>query len=194
MALELVKSSPMFTPRQRERRQALPDLLAALARAALDRKSDVSLMRSTFEQMLGRIVPVRTVRLREATGRWGRPDGRVGSESITLDVPVPAAAPKNVLEATFDPASGLGEWDFQMLGMAAQLAGLVVEIERCRLQASRAAPLEAYRPRRDHASGLIGLTPPMIALRDSIERVAATDFVVLLEGGSSAELGSELRP
>ena len=140
-------------------------------------------MRGAFEQMLRRLVPVHTIRLREANSRWGiRPEERAGPESITLEVPAPDAGPKNVLEATFDPACGLGEWDFQMLGLAAQIAALVLEIERGRLQLARAGLLEATRGRRERATPLIGTTAPMVVLRERIDRVAATDFVVLLEG------------
>ena len=49
------------TARQRDRRQAFADLLAALTRA-LDRRNDISLMRGAFEEMLRRVVPVRTDR------------------------------------------------------------------------------------------------------------------------------------
>src|SRR5262249_44844675 len=50
--------------------------------------------------------------------------------------------------------------------------------------------LTGIRQRRDGASPLIGSTPAMQALRTTIERVASTDFTVLLEGESGA--GKEL--
>src|SRR5688572_29653602 len=91
----------MSKPRQRDRRQALTDLFTALSRA-LDRHSDVSLMRGAFEQMVRRLVPVRTIQLREAGGRWsGRIESGAGTESIALDVPGPDPATKGVLEASF---------------------------------------------------------------------------------------------
>ena len=183
----------MFTPRQRDRRQALTDLFAALTRA-LDRQGDISLMRGAFEQMMRRLVPVRTIQLREISSRWSnRIDSGAGTESIALDVPGSDPAVKSVLEASFDPACRLGEWDFQMLGLAAHIAALVLEIERSRLQLARAGLLEASRFRRDISSGpapLVGSTPPMHALRASIDRVAATDFTVLVEGESG--VGKEL--
>jgi hypothetical protein len=174
-----------FTPRQRDRRQALADLVAALTRS-LDRRHDISLMRGAFEEWLRRMVPLRTVHLREAGSRWtGRGDVPAAPESVAIEVPGPDPDRPGVLEATFDPACGLGEWDFQMLGMAAHIGALVLEIERSRLQLVRAGILVPNRPpRRDAVAPLVGSTVEMRALRDRIERVAATDFTVLLEGAS----------
>ena len=177
----------MLTPRQRDRRQALTDLFATLSQA-LDHQSDVSLMRGAFEQMVARLVPVRTVRLREGGSRWtGQIEAGAGTESIALEVPGPDPATKGVLEASFDPACCLGEWDFQMLGLAAHIGALVLEIERGRLQLARASSQEGQKVRRDRAPSLIGSTPLMHALRSRIDRVAATDFTVLLEGASDPQ-------
>jgi DNA-binding NtrC family response regulator len=44
------------------------------------------------------------------------------------------------------------------------------------------APDPLLRKQRDGAAPLIGTTPPVQALRSTIERVAGTDFTVLLEG------------
>src|SRR5439155_4604999 len=71
-------------------------------------------------------------------------------------------------------------------------AALVLEIERSRLQLARAG-LDGNRSRRDissRAAPLVGSTPPMRTLRASIDRIAATDFTVLLEGESG--VGKEL--
>ena len=148
-------------------------------------------MRGVFEQTLRRVVPVRTVQLREPGSRWGsRPEAASSPESVALEVPGADPAAVGLLEATFDPGCRLGEWDFQMLGIAAQLGALVLEIERSRLQLARAGLLDQQRPRRDGAAPLIGSTPVMQTLRSTIERVAATDFTVLLEGESG--VGKEL--
>lgn len=174
-------------PRQRERRQALADLLATLTRG-LDRKSDVSLMRGAFEQMLARIVPVRSVHLREGSRWTTRLDG--GSiESVAFEVPGNDPSMPGILEATFEPGSRLGEWDFQMLGVAAHVGALVLEIERGRTDLARAGLLTAQL-KRDGAAPIIGSTPAMQMLRLAIERIAATDFTVLLEGESG--VGKEL--
>ena len=180
---------PPYSPRQRDRRQAVPDLLAALARG-LDRRLDVSLMRSAFETALGRVVPVRSVHLREIGSRWGGRADTPGAESVVLDVPGADPSSQGLLEVTFDPGSRLGDWDFQMLGTAANLGALVLEIERSRMQLARAGLLNPGRFRPDSVAPLVGSTGIMQALRAAIERVAATDFTVLIEGESG--VGKEL--
>src|SRR3954454_1640562 len=170
------------TPRQRDRRQAIPALLSALARA-LDRRHDVSLIRGVFEQTLRQVVPLRTVQLREAGSRWlTRPESVSGPESVALAVRGPDASNPGVLEATFDPGCPLGEWDFQTLGLAADIGALVLAVERSQLQLARAGLLNQPRALADLSAPLIGSTPAMAALRSTVERVAATDFTVLLEG------------
>jgi transcriptional regulator with PAS, ATPase and Fis domain len=180
----------LLSPRQHERRRGLEELLAALARG-LGRRSDVSLMRGTLEQLLRRVVPVRSVHIRDLTGRWSRSkDENIGLESISLEIPGVDTATQRLLEATFDPGCPLGEWDFQMLGVATNLAALVLEIERTRTLLARARLLTGIRQRSDGASPLVGSTSAMQVLRTAIGRVASTDFTVLLEGESG--VGKEL--
>jgi len=177
-------------PRQRDRRGAIGDLLTAITRA-LDRGADILLMRGAFEDMLRRIVPVRSIRLRGSGNRWGAAcDGAGGIESVALDVPVSEGAAPHVLEATFDPACRLGDWDFQLLGLAVHIGALILEIERERTQLARAGLLPNGRPRNDDTVPLIGSAPAMLALRATIARIAATDFTVLLDGESG--VGKEL--
>ena len=183
-------ASGPFTARQRERRRALTQLLGTITRA-MERRDDVSLMRGAFEETLRRALPVRTVALKDSNSRWSmQQENAPGAESIALEVPGCAQAPPGILEATFEPGAPLGEWDFQLLGLAAHIGALVLEIERSRMQLARAGLLTLGRTRRDGAAPLIGSTPQMHALRDTIVRVAATDFTVLLEGESG--VGKEL--
>jgi DNA-binding NtrC family response regulator len=177
-------------PRRRDRRRGFAELLAVIARH-LDRRGDAAFIRSAFEEALGRIVPVQTVRLREAAHRWsGAPDAGHDSEVMALEVPGGDPRSPSVLEATFDRGCRLGEWDFQTLSMAAHVGALVLEIERGRMQLLRAGVVAAFPRRRDGAAPLIGSTPAMAQLRGTIERVAGTDFTVLLEGESG--VGKEL--
>ena len=180
---------PAYIPRQRDRREAVSEMFASLARA-LDRRLDVSLMRGAFETALGRVVPVRSVHLRQVGSRWGGRSEAAGPESITLEVPGADPSSVGMLDVTFDAGCRLGDWDFQMLATAANVGALVLEIERSRLQLARAGLLNPNRPRRDGAAPLIGSTEVMQTLRAAIERVAATDFTVLLEGESG--VGKEL--
>jgi DNA-binding NtrC family response regulator len=177
------------SPRQRERRETLGALFATLVRS-LDRQQDISLMRGAFEEGVRRLVPVKTVQLREG-GLWAtRLEAAMGAESVALEVPSADPMSPGVLEATFDPGCGLAEWDFQMLGVCAQIGALVLELERSRLQLARAGLFTANRGRRDTSAPLIGSTAIMQALRSTIERAAATDFTILLEGESG--VGKEL--
>jgi transcriptional regulator with PAS, ATPase and Fis domain len=176
------------TPRQRDRRRGFGELLATLART-IGSRGDTALLRGAFEEIVRRTLLVRSVHLRDATSRWGgRPDTSA-IESVAFEVPGPSPKTRGVLEATFDPGCRPGEWDIQMLGMAANLGALLLEIERGHLQITR-SELVASRQRADGAAPLIGSTTAMEALRLRIERVAVTDFTVLLEGESG--VGKEL--
>jgi DNA-binding NtrC family response regulator len=176
-----------FVPRQRDRRAAIADLLSALTRVVGDRQ-DTSLMRGVLEQTMCRVLPIRTVQLRDKNSRWSsRSSPDAGIESIALEVP---GTTGGVIEATFNPGAGLGEWDFQTLGLAAHVAAFVLEIERVRLQLARAGLGPTVKLRRDGAAPLIGSTAAVQALRNRIERVAQTDFTLLLEGESG--VGKEL--
>jgi len=183
----------VYIPRQRDRREALSELLATLTRC-LDREQDVSLMRGAFEETLRRVVPVRAIQLREAGSRWAGRLGEAGdAESIALDVPSGTAAHRGLLEATFDPGCRLGDWDFQLLTTATHIGALVLEIERSWTQLARAGLINGHgnhRVRRDGAAPIIGSTEIMKTLRATIERLAGTDFTVLLEGESG--VGKEL--
>jgi DNA-binding NtrC family response regulator len=179
-----------FAPRQRDRRPGLGHVLAALVRT-LDSRGDPLQLRFAFEDSLRRLMPVRSVHLREIGNRWpAREEASRGPEAIALEVPAADGGAAGVLEATFDPGGRLGEWDFQLLGLAAHVGALILEIERVRGRVARGGAVPISKPRRDGAAPLIGSTPAMHTLRSNIERVAGTDFTVLLEGESG--VGKEL--
>src|SRR5690349_6479022 len=55
----------------------------------------------------------------------------------------PTPVQRGLLRATFDRTSRLGEWDFQVMGQAAQLGALVLEVERVRSQSGGRGPASA---------------------------------------------------
>jgi len=139
---------------------------------------------SIFEQELRQLLAIRGVRLREMPARYQArlvtPTRTAGS--IVLDVPTSDPRIQAVLEASTDPARTLDDGDLDLLDAAAQLGGLVLE-------ASRVKPPSPHRL-RDGAAPLIGSSAGMAALRQRVERVATTDFTVLIEGESGT--GKEL--
>ena len=179
------KSAPLMI-RQRDRRRGLGEILATLARA-IGGRGDAAFLRGAFEDVLRRTLSVRTVHLRDASSRWSTRTDAGAVESVAFEVPGPSPKTRGVLEATFDPGCRLGEWDFQTLGMAAHLGALLLEIERQRVQLTRSEWSAGTKAKSDGAAPLIGSTPAMARLRSRIERVAVTDFTVLLEGPSDPQ-------
>ena len=90
-----------------------------------------------------------------------------------------------LLEATFDGKTGPDEWVCQLLETAASLTAILVESERLAHAPVRPSVLE-----RDGVAPLIGSSDVMRVLRERVERVANTDFTVLIEGESG--VGKEL--
>jgi DNA-binding NtrC family response regulator len=178
-----------LTARRRDRRQGIGDLLMTMSRVVSERM-DPLVVRDMFEELVRRMVPVRSVRLRDGHSRLaGRADPSSAPEAIALEIPGVDTGTRGVLEARFDAPSALGEWDFHLLGLASHVGSLILEIERCRGHIARSGG-QTVRQRRDGAAPLIGTTPVMQALRSAVERVAETDFTVLLEGESG--VGKEL--
>src|SRR5262245_39728492 len=167
--------------RRRDRRQGLGHVLVILARA-ISNRDDPALLKSAFEETLRRILSIRAVQLRDVAARWSTAADKMATESTVFDVPGPTARLRGVLEATFEPGRRPCEWDVQLLAEAAQLGSLVLELDRTRAQLARSDSPAITRRRPDGAAPLIGSTPAMAALRSRIERVASTDFTVLLEG------------
>ena len=181
--------------RQPERRGATssidvvrsPDLrpvVAALSAGLVDPTPEGGLP-GIFERQLQQILSIRGVRLREIPTRY---HARLvtptrTSESMVLGVPTADPQVQAVLEASFERTRHLDERDVELLTVAAQLGGLVLEASRGRT---------AFRTHRmsSAASPLIGSTAAMQLLRERVERVAQTDFTVLIEGESGT--GKEL--
>jgi transcriptional regulator with PAS, ATPase and Fis domain len=140
---------------------------------------DPALMRGRFEEELRTLVRARTVMLRDDPSTPAHPG------AVCLEIPAPPPHHRARLEAVFEPSRLLDGWTCQVLEMATHIAALMLEIERAYGRAVASA-----RVRPDGAAPLIGSSHAIRQVRDRIERVAATDFTVLIEGESGS--GKEL--
>ena len=138
------------------------------------------LVRERFEEELRALV--------RATSVTFRHDGDETRPNVVM-CEVPGSPPferRSWLEAVFDPTRPADDRARQTLAAGAQVAGLLLEMER----ANGRWPLASARSRSDGAAPLIGSSLGIRTVRDRIERVAATDFTVLIEGESGT--GKEL--
>jgi transcriptional regulator with PAS, ATPase and Fis domain len=90
------------------------------------------------------------------------------------------------VDVMFDDDVVLDEWDRRLLESAKHIATLLLIIDR----AVRGGLFGGLHSQPDGAAPIIGSSPAIRAVRDRIERVAATDFAVLIEGESGS--GKEL--
>lgn len=172
--------------RRADRRAGLEVLLRNVA-ADLLRTSDRRNLSMFLTQRLAQLARVRSVGLKEITNtaspRSLKPV-RV-RDYVAFAVPVKEEGRQVMLEASFDARMGPDDWTCQLLEAAASVAGMLLETERL---ASTPAPLTTVE--RDGAAPLIGSSETMRMLRDRVERVANTNFTVLIEGESG--VGKEL--
>ena len=163
--------------------ESIGPVLRALGEALVSDPVDRDL-RGVFEQEVQRLVGLRSVRLREIPARYHArlviPTRTV--ESIVLGVPSSDPRAQAILEASFDAGRPLADAEIDVLAAAAQLAGLVLEASRTRV-ATMIRNVDGVAP-------LIGSSDVMQMLRGRVERVALTDFTVLIEGESGT--GKEL--
>ncbi len=138
------------------------------------------LVRERFEEELRALVRATSVSFRQDGEEGQRPN------VVSYEVPWSPFDDRPWLEAVFDPSRPADDRARQMLAAGAQVAGLLLEIER----ANGRWPLACARSRSDGAAPLIGSSRAIRGVRDRIERVAATDFTVLIEGASGT--GKEL--
>jgi transcriptional regulator with PAS, ATPase and Fis domain len=163
--------------RAADRRRGAAALLAAVT-SGLAATRDLAFARERFEQELRRLVRARAITLCD------EPVLPVPPNVMCFEVPATATTGRARVEAVFDPARTLDGWTCQVLDAATHVAALLLEIDRAQ---GRAA---ARRCQADGAAPLIGSSQAIRAVRERIERVAATDFTVLIEGESGT--GKEL--
>jgi len=172
--------------RKADRRAGLHELVREVALEWLGHPGGTDLQ-SAFLGRLRGLIPAQSVRLNELTGTASI---RVGQPVRTRDyvafaVPVVDTTRHIVLEASCAADSNLDDWSCQLLETAASLGTLLFEAERL---------VRLHQPpsgsSRDGAAPLIGSSLAMQGLRERVERVATTDFTVLIEGESGT--GKEL--
>ncbi len=170
-------SSSSTTPqphgRRRERRHRFSVFLAALAsqRIGASRPAGPD---DNLDAALRALVPIRSARLTtRPVDAISEPDGRTPGV-LRFPVSTPAR-PGLHLEVDLDPSCGLDGWDRQSLRDAASVFGLMFE---SRLETAAGSNGRTA----DRVSPLIGSSAGMQHLRGQIARVAATDFIVLIQG------------
>jgi transcriptional regulator with PAS, ATPase and Fis domain len=164
--------------RAADRRRGATALLTAVT-SGLALARHATFARERFEEELRVHIRARSVALcDEPTVAPAAPN------VMCFDLPATTTTHRARLEAVFEPARTLDGWTCQMLDAATHVAALILEIERAQ---GRSAGM---RNRPDGAAPLIGSSPAIRGVRERIERVAATDFTVLIEGESGT--GKEL--
>ena len=164
---------------QPRRRPDVAALLAALTTGASISR-EPRLARERFEEEVRTALDARSVTLRD------EPYSRVAVPPNVLAIEVPSASSglQARIEAVFDAPRPVDEWTGQFLDAASHVAAILLELERAGGRST--VPIK----RSDGAAPLIGSCDAIKRVRDRIERVAATDFTILIEGESGS--GKEL--
>jgi transcriptional regulator with PAS, ATPase and Fis domain len=179
-------SHVLVSSRRAERRTGVHDVIRSVAHDWLVTHGRVDL-KSAILDRLRTLVRPGNVRFNElASAPAIRPGHPIKTKDyVAYAVPVSDAAKRIVLEASVPSETGLDDWTCQLLETAAHLATVLFDTERlAKLHHGPGAG------RRDDAAPLIGSSGVMHAVRERIERVATTDFTVLIEGESGT--GKEL--
>lgn len=151
-------------------RQVAVDLVAT------DARRDLSAL---LVDRLSRLDGVRAIRLNEVSASMPSRSLQPirARDYVAYVVPVKEPGRQVVLEAAFDAKRGPDGWTCQLLEACAYLAAMLIEAERLAQTPTLPRPADG-----DGAAPLIGASEVMCLLRDRVERVASTDFTVLIEG------------
>lgn len=155
-----------------DRRRGVSGLLGALA-AALPWSRESRCLRERFENELRDLLSAREIELRDGPAMPCPPEHSFSVDVMCGDLALGA------IDATFDEgACAFDEWDQQIIESARHVASLVLTIDRVH----RAGVFGTPRGRDDGAAPIVGSSAGIRSVRERIERVAATDFTVLIEG------------
>jgi transcriptional regulator with PAS, ATPase and Fis domain len=182
----VVSKTTYFPKRKPDQRMGLHDVVREVATDCLAHTA-ASDLKAMFLSRVRRIVPVKNLQFSEVPGA---PALRAAQPVRTRDyvayaIPSSDSSKRTVLEASLAGEASLDDWTCQFMQAAASLATIVLEVERL----ARLTDAALTRP-VDGAAPLIGSSVAMQALRERVERVATTDFTVLIEGESGT--GKEL--
>jgi transcriptional regulator with PAS, ATPase and Fis domain len=181
-----IATAPPRQCRRADRREGIDTLVRRVAADLLNTNQRRNFAVFLTER-LAQLTRIRSVRLNEISGSMSSRSlqpVRV-RDYVAYSVPVREEGRQVMLEAAFDARARPDDWTCQMLEAAASLAGVLLEAERL---ATTPAPLTSAD--RDGAAPLIGSSDIMRLLRERVERVANTNFTVLIEGDSG--VGKEL--
>jgi transcriptional regulator with PAS, ATPase and Fis domain len=138
-------------------------------------------VRNRFERKLCDLLHLREVELRDGPAIPHPPEDVLSLEVRSGEFTLGA------IDAVVDPQRALDAWDRQLLDAARQIASLVLTIDRAQ-RAGMFTTAGGYR--RNGAAPIVGSSAGIRAVRERMERVAATHFTVLIEGESG--VGKEL--
>jgi transcriptional regulator with PAS, ATPase and Fis domain len=185
--MDVLPAQRLITLQRRcDRRSGLHEVVRDVARDWIESSGRADLQTAILRRLRGflRGAQVRFSELAAAPNlRAGRPIRT--KEYAAFAVPLMDASRHMVLEVSLPAEAPLDDWSCQLLETTAGLASVVFDAER--LAKAESGPSDDHR---DQAAPLIGSSVVMHALRERIERVATTDFTVLVEGESGT--GKEL--
>ena len=165
-----------YVRRASERRRGATALMAAV-RAGVTPGAEPRVARERLEEELRTALQARSVILRD------EPSPLLAPNTLCFDVPFGYGEGRARLEILFDTPRPLDNWSCQIIDAATQLAAMILELER----ATGRLLVGAARRQGDGAAPLIGSSEAIRRVRERIERVAATDFTILIEGAIGPE-------
>jgi len=171
-------SSDSYGRRAIERRRGAAALMAAVG-AGITLGSEPRAARELLEEELRSTLRARSVILRD------EPAPLLAPNTLCFEVPFGYGDGRARLEILFETPRPLDEWSCQVIEAATQLAAMILELER-----ATGRLMSGGRRQADGAAPLIGSSEAIRRVRERIERVAATDFTILIEGESGS--GKEL--